>query len=72
MELNDSEREISRFQSKMALPRVSLSSFLRTAKTSLNNAVQHAKPVTFVIGNESAGKPSFFPSSFASSSFENL
>lgn len=65
MELDDSER--GRVQSNMALQRVSLSSFLRTAKASFNNAVQNAKPVTLVIGNESAGKHfnhSFFPSVF--------
>ncbi|OBT88315.1 hypothetical protein VE02_03400 [Pseudogymnoascus sp. 03VT05] len=38
----------------MALPRVSLNSFLATAKATLNTAAQHAQPITFVVGNESA------------------
>ncbi|KFY79353.1 hypothetical protein V499_01651 [Pseudogymnoascus sp. VKM F-103] len=38
----------------MALPRVSLNSFLATAKATLNTGAQHAQPITFVVGNESA------------------
>ncbi|ELR09802.1 Exopolyphosphatase [Pseudogymnoascus destructans] len=38
----------------MALPRASLNSFLATAKATLNTAAQHAQPITFVVGNESA------------------
>ncbi|OBT58079.1 hypothetical protein VE04_01827 [Pseudogymnoascus sp. 24MN13] len=38
----------------MALPRVSLNSFLATAKATLNTAAQHSQPITFVVGNESA------------------
>lgn len=40
----------------MALPRASLNSFLATAKATLNTAAQHAQPITFVVGNESAGR----------------
>ncbi|KFZ17255.1 hypothetical protein V502_04660 [Pseudogymnoascus sp. VKM F-4520 (FW-2644)] len=40
----------------MALPRASLNSFLATAKATLNSAAQHAQPITFVVGNESAGR----------------
>jgi hypothetical protein len=39
----------------MPLPRVSLRSFLSTAKSALND-LQQASPITFVIGNESAGE----------------
>ncbi|PQE17280.1 exopolyphosphatase protein [Rutstroemia sp. NJR-2017a BVV2] len=40
--------------SKMALPRVPVSTFLSSAKASLEIATQKGSPVTFVIGNESA------------------
>lgn len=40
----------------MALQRVSIRSFLASAKSSLKNAAQEAKSITFVVGNESAGK----------------
>jgi exopolyphosphatase len=39
----------------MPLPRVSLSSFLSSAKNALHKSLQHNSPITFVIGNESAG-----------------
>ncbi|CZT45368.1 related to exopolyphosphatase [Rhynchosporium secalis] len=40
----------------MPLPRVSLRSFLSTAKTALHNAKDHqSSPLTFVIGNEASG-----------------
>ncbi|KAH7355065.1 hypothetical protein BKA65DRAFT_452293 [Rhexocercosporidium sp. MPI-PUGE-AT-0058] len=38
----------------MPLPRVSLRSFLSSAKTALHNAHQQSSPLTFVIGNEAA------------------
>ncbi|KAH6723158.1 hypothetical protein BKA61DRAFT_462838 [Leptodontidium sp. MPI-SDFR-AT-0119] len=38
----------------MPLPRVSLRSFLSSAKTALHNANQQSSPLTFVIGNEAA------------------
>lgn len=47
---------VTRDNPTMALPRASLSAFLATAKATLNTAAQHAQPVTFVVGNESAGK----------------
>lgn len=37
------------------VPRSSLSSFLRSAKSHLKAAINEANPVTFVVGNESAG-----------------
>ena len=40
---------------KMPLPRVSIGSFLAHAKVALKTAVQESSPVTFVVGNESAG-----------------
>lgn len=46
---------LTRDNPTMALPRASLSAFLATAKATLNTS-QHAQPVTFVVGNESAGK----------------
>jgi exopolyphosphatase len=39
----------------MPLARASLGAFLSSAKIALNNAVKQHSPVTFVIGNESAG-----------------
>lgn len=41
----------------MSLQRKSLVSFLKSAKTALNSAVQQSTPITFVVGNESAGEP---------------
>merc|ERR1711977_373894 len=38
----------------MPLPRVSLRSFLSSAKSALHNASQQTSPLTFVIGNEAA------------------
>ncbi|KAI9649619.1 Exopolyphosphatase [Ciborinia camelliae] len=38
----------------MPLPRVSLSSFLSSAKNALNGAIKNGEKVTFVVGNESA------------------
>lgn len=38
------------------LQRSSLSSFLRLAKTALDAAVTYSVPITFVLGNESAGR----------------
>ncbi|TVY25320.1 Exopolyphosphatase [Lachnellula hyalina] len=40
----------------MPLPRASLSSFLTSAKSILSNPSKHSTPLTFIIGNESAGK----------------
>jgi hypothetical protein len=40
----------------MSLQRKSLVSFLKSAKTALNSAIQQSTPITFVIGNESAGE----------------
>ena len=40
----------------MSLQRRSLLSFLNSAKNALNAAIQHSTPITFVIGNESAGE----------------
>jgi exopolyphosphatase len=39
----------------MPLPHTSLRSFLLSAKSTLNNAAKQTSPVTFVVGNESAG-----------------
>jgi exopolyphosphatase len=39
----------------MPLPRASLRSFLLSAKITLSNAAKQTSPVTFVVGNESAG-----------------
>ena len=40
----------------MPPPQVSLQSFLSSAKRCLDDAIRYASPVTFVIGNESAGE----------------
>jgi hypothetical protein len=40
----------------MSLQRKSLVSFLKSAKTALNSAIQQSTPITFVVGNESAGE----------------
>lgn len=40
----------------MPLQRVSLKSFLQGAKAALSKGPQPNSPLTFVIGNESAGK----------------
>ncbi len=36
--------------------RVSLLSFLSSAQNALSSAIQHSTPITFVVGNESAGE----------------
>lgn len=41
---------------RMSLQRQSLVSFLKSAKTALNSAIQQSTPITFVVGNESAGE----------------
>lgn len=40
----------------MPLPRASLRSFLSTTKSTLTASLQQSSPITFVVGNESAGK----------------
>jgi hypothetical protein len=40
----------------MAAQRVPMKKFLGAAKGALRSAIDQAKPVTFVVGNESAGK----------------
>ncbi|TVY39895.1 Exopolyphosphatase [Lachnellula subtilissima] len=45
----------------MPLTRASLSSFLTSAKSILLNPSKHSTPLTFIIGNESAGKSYPFP-----------
>ncbi|KAK2627720.1 hypothetical protein QTJ16_002366 [Diplocarpon rosae] len=44
----------------MPLPRVSLRSFLSSARSALHHANQLSSPLTFVIGNEAAGKSVLF------------
>lgn len=48
----------------MPLPRASLKSFLKLARTALDNGPQANTPLSFVIGNESAGRalPNIFNS----------
>ena len=40
----------------MPFQRTSLVSFLTSAKNALTNSIQHSTPITFVVGNESAGE----------------
>jgi hypothetical protein len=40
----------------MSLQRKSLVAFLNLAKNSLSTAIQRSTPITFVVGNESAGE----------------
>lgn len=46
----------------LPLPRASLRSFLSSAKAALTTSLQHSSPITFVVGNESAGKDVLLPS----------
>jgi len=54
---------------RMPLARASLRSFLHTAKSTLNNDVKQHSPVTFVVGNESAGQIPIHTSNLFSNPF---
>jgi len=50
-----SHSERDEASSAMALPPLSLSVFLSAAKVALKTSIKNRSPITFVIGNESAG-----------------